>query len=285
MVGKTIGELLNQGVKLLKESNIETPILDAQLILAKILKVDKLFVMTNINQEVSDSIEKKFINDILLRTKGMPVQYIIGSQEFMGLEFKVNNCVLIPRADTEILIEQVLQSVKSDKEYKILDIGTGSGCISISLAKYIKDSQIYSADISKSAIEVAGQNAKTHNVEDKIKFFVGNIFEPIGNNIKFDIIVSNPPYIPTDTIQTLDVNVKQYEPGLALDGGADGLDFYRDIISNAKNYLVSEGMIFLEIGYDQAQSVIKLLKQNDFADINIVKDLAGCDRVVKAKTK
>lgn len=283
MVGSTIKEILDKGVELLRENHIQNPILDAQLILANLLKVDKLYIMTNIDQKISQDIEKNFINDILKRTKNMPLQYIVGLQEFMGLTFNVNSNVLIPRPDTEILVEEVIKKIKPEKNYDILDIGTGSGCISISLAKFIENCQIFSVDISSEALKIAKDNAKLNDVEDKIVFLNGDIFEPFISGEKFDIMVSNPPYIETDVIETLDANVRDYEPRLALDGGIDGMDYYRRIINQADKYLNSNGLIFFEIGFKQANSTINLLKENGFADINIAKDLAGLDRVISAR--
>lgn len=279
-----ISELLKNGVEILKQNNIETPILDAQLLLAHTLDVDKLYIMTNGDKEVSNKNQERFINELNKRAKGMPLQYITEIQEFMGMKFKVNENVLIPRPDTEILIEEILKNVDLEKKYNILDIGTGSGCISISLAKYLKNSDIYTVDISKEATEVAKHNAKINGVEEKIKFFNGDIFEPFDQNKNFfDIIVSNPPYIPTKVVDTLDTNVKDYEPSIALDGGADGLDFYREIISKSSIFFEDKGAIFLEIGYDQANDVTSLLQTSKFFDINIVNDLAGRNRVVTGK--
>lgn len=281
MVEKTISEIIKRGVEVLERSGIENPLLDAQLILGKALKVSRVYILTNLNQKVSLEAKEQFVVDIQKRTQGMPVQYITGVQEFMSLEFKVNADVLIPRPDTEILVEEILKEVNSDKHYEILDIGTGSGCIPISLAKYINNALVHTVDISKAAIEVAKYNAEANGVLDGVKFYKGDIFEPFTDQI-FDIIVSNPPYIPTEVIDTLEKNVKDYEPKSALDGGNDGLKFYRKIIVDAAKYLKSGGMLFFEIGFNQAEDVIKLLKDSNYADIKLVKDLAGRDRVVKS---
>lgn len=283
MVEMAIDQLIRQGAQILRENNVDNPVLDSQLILANVLHVDKLYVMTNFNEIVTKGIEKKFINDIVKRSKGMPVQYIVGMQEFMSLNFKVNENVLIPRPDTEILVEEVIKYANKLSSCRILDIGTGSGCISISLAKYIVNAHVYTVDISEKALEIARHNAKQNGVDHKIEFFVGDSFKPfISRNEVFDIIVSNPPYIPTDDIEHLGVNVKDYEPRAALDGGKDGLDFYRRIITHANEFLTENGLVFFEIGYNQADEVIELFKLNSFDDISITKDLAGRNRAVKA---
>jgi release factor glutamine methyltransferase len=283
VVEKTTRQVLEEGIEILKANNIDNPILDAQIILGNILNIDKLHILIYPEKTVSEENRLDFLNQIKLRADGMPTQYIVGRQEFMNMEFEVNKDVLIPRPDTEILIEEIINRLDNDKEYNILDIGTGSGCISISLAKYLKKALVYTVDISEDATRVAVRNAKKNNVFDKIKFFNGNIFEPFKDeSFQFDIIVSNPPYIPTKVIPTLSTNVKDYEPTLALDGGEDGLNFYREIIKNANKVLKHRGKIFFEIGYDQALSVKGLLEEGDYVDICEVKDLAGLDRVIKA---
>lgn len=284
MVENTIGQLIQKYSTILKNKNIDNPILEAQLLLANILEVEKLYVMTNYLKEVPKHIIEKFETDVELRCGNMPIQYIIGSQEFMSMQFNVNSSVLIPRPDTEILVEEVIRNYNKDSEYNILELGTGSGCIAISLAKIFDNSIVHAVDISIDALKIAQKNAMLNYVESKIKFYNGNLFEPIGESHNyFDILVSNPPYIPKMIIESLNSNVRDYEPRIALDGGDDGLDFYRIICKESKNYLKKSGMIFLEIGYDQAKNVKELLKINNFDDIYVVKDLSGNDRVVTAK--
>ena len=281
MVEKTIGRILKQGVEVLDIAGIENSLLDVQLILGKVMGASRIHILTNPNQKVALESEDQFMLDIHKRAHGMPLQYITGIQEFMSLEFKVSEAVLIPRPDTEILVEEIIKSVNLDKHYEILDIGTGSGCISISLAKYIKNVVIHTVDISKDATEVAVHNSRANGVTDKVNFYNGDVFEPFINQT-FDIIVSNPPYIPTQVIDTLEKNVKDYEPKSALDGGHDGLFFYKKIILEAPKYLNIGGVLYFEIGFNQAADVIKLLNDSNYADINLVKDLAGCDRVIKS---
>lgn len=283
MVDSTIKYLVDYGMKFLKDSHIENPILESQLLLAKNLNVDKLYIMTNPDEKVHEDIIDRFINDVIKKCSGMPTQHITGTQEFMSLNFKVNNSVLIPRPDTETLVEMVIRSILPDKMYNILDIGTGSGCIAISIAKYVENVLVHAVDIKEGTLNLAKENAEGNGVREKISFYRGDIFEPFSNSdVQFDIIVSNPPYIPTESIEHLDTNVKDFEPKIALDGGIDGLDFYRKIIESARKFLKPNGKIFLEIGFDQGKSVAEMLQNEKFTDIVITKDLSGLDRVVQA---
>lgn len=284
----TIKKALEEAVDKLK-SKISTPLLDAQVILCHILQVDRLYLIINKDiiltseqiLEYRELIEKRFC--------GVPVQYITGIQEFMGLEFYLEEGVLIPRPDTEILIEKVLDSIDKDGKYNIIDIGTGSGAITVSLAKYIQNSYIYSIDISQKALNIARKNAMKNDVMSKISFLNGSLFKPledIGISEKIDILVSNPPYIPTRDIDNLQIEVSKFEPKLALDGGEDGLDFYREIINKAPRVLKNNGLIALEVGHDQARRVIKLMEEKEkYVDIEMTKDLAGIERVVSGKVK
>jgi len=249
---------------------------EATAILEFVMKKDRNYILLNQNTELSQE-EEDSVNEILKKRKNnIPLQYILEKAYFMGLEFKVNENVLIPQPDTEILVEQVLNNV-TGKE-KIIDLCTGSGCIAISLKKNLEDCTITASDISDKALEVAQNNAELNNV--KIILKKSNLFENIVE--KFDIIVSNPPYIATDTIPTLSKEV-QNEPVLALDGGVDGLDFYRKIIELSRDYLNNNGKIFLEIGYDQADEVKKLFEENKYKNIEVIKDYGGNDRVVKGE--
>ncbi len=224
----------------------------------------------------------KYNENIDKLIKYIPLQYITNHQEFMKLDFYVDENVLIPRSDTEILVEEVINqcSKNEEKQYKILDLCTGSGIVGISLAKYIKNCEVVCADISKKALEIANKNAKNNNVNN-IKFIYSNMFSNIKD--KFDIIVSNPPYIKREVIEELEKEV-QNEPHIALDGGIDGLDFYKIIINQAYDYLNDTGGLFLEIGYDQREEVTNLLKKSGkFGNIYSKKDLYGNDRIVVAR--
>ena len=205
---------------------------------------------------------------------GEPIQYIIGKQEFMGIDFKVNPSVLIPQPDTEILVERTIEILKHLKEPKVLDLCTGSGAIAVSIAKYVPNSIIFASDISKQALEIARQNDN----ENKVNFVHSNLFENIDG--EFNVIVSNPPYIKTSEIQRLSKEV-QNEPLLALDGGQDGLFFYREIIKQAHKYLEEQGYLCIEIGEDQKEQVITLINNcSYYKNIQAFKDLSGHDRVI-----
>ena len=249
---------------------------EATDILEFVMQKDRNWILINQNIELSQEEEEKVKEILEKRNNNIPLQYILGKTYFMGLEFQVNENVLIPQPDTELLVEEVLNSV-TGKE-KILDLCTGSGCIAISLKKQLEDCEITASDISEKALAVAQNNIELNNV--KINLKKSNLFENFVE--KFDIIVSNPPYIATDVIATLSKEV-QNEPILALDGGVDGLDFYRKIIELSRNYLNDNGKIFLEIGYDQAEQVKKLFEENKYKNIEIIKDYGGNDRVVKGE--
>ena len=219
----------------------------------------------------------RYIDKII---NGKPIQYITNEQEFMKLKFYVDENVLIPQPDTEILVEKVIDEFK-DKEVKILDLCTGSGAIAVSLAKYIKKSNIIATDISNKAIQIAKLNSEKNLVHKKIKFILSDMFKNIKNNT-FDLIVSNPPYVKTDVINNLEKSV-QNEPNIALDGGEDGLKFYKIIAENAYKFLNNNGKLYLEIGFDQKENVINLLQKTyKYNEITCIKDLAGNDRLIIA---
>lgn len=284
----TIEKILKEAVGRLK-AKVSTPLLDAQVILCHILKVDRLYLIVNKDRVLTHKQILEYEGLIQKRACGVPVQYITGIQEFMGLEFYLEEGVLIPRPDTEILIEKILDSIDENDKYNIIDIGTGSGAISVSLAKYVQNSCVYSIDISQKALDIARINAVKNNVLPKINFLKGSLFEPLENiNLleRIDILVSNPPYIPTEDIDTLQIEVSKFEPRPALDGGEDGLDFYRVIIDKAPVYLKNNGLIALEVGHDQARRVVKLMEEKKkYVDIEITKDLADIERVVSARIK
>lgn len=277
-----IKENINYAIKKLRENKIEEPVLTAKILLSFFLGVSKEYLIINQEERVIEQVEQKYKKAIDKIIKGYPIQYITQKQEFMKLNFHVNENVLIPRADTEILVEEVIKYaiIINKEKINILDLCTGSGAIGISLAKYITNSFVTMSDISIEALEVARINVKNNNVENKTKIIQSNLFENI--QAKFDIIVSNPPYIEKNEISKLDINV-QNEPLIALDGGIDGLDFYRKIADNANNYLNENGLLFLEIGYNQKESVTSIIENtNMYKNIECTKDLSGNNRVIKA---
>ena len=272
-----IKELLEYGRNNLIEK--EEPIRISKILLKDLLKVDDSYLVIHFEDEVSKEITENFIQGINLLNSGKPIQYITKNSEFMKMNFYVDKNVLIPQPDTEILVEEVVNICNNENyEYNILDLCTGSGAIGISLAKYIEKSTVTMSDISIKALEIAKKNATQNDVIDKSLFINSDMFENIKD--KFDIIASNPPYIKTEIISTLDKEV-QNEPKLALDGGKDGLDFYKIIANEAWKYLKIYGILAIEIGYDQKEEVIKLLESTGrYKDIYYKKDLNCNNRVI-----
>lgn len=275
-----INELLEIGIEKLKTSQIKEPISIARRIMCFVLKKDKIYLVTNGNEEVEQSTKTEFLEAISKIQKHIPIQYITKKQEFMKMDFYVDENVLIPQPDTEIVVEEAIDIINRNKLSKVLDMCTGSGILAISIAKYTDASKITAVDISEKALEVAEKNAISNDVDTKIKFIKSDMFKNISE--KFDLIISNPPYIRTDVIKTLSEEVKN-EPILALDGGIKGLDFYNIIAENAKKYLNENGYLVLEIGYDQKTEVVNLLEVQEYSEIRVIKDMGGNDRVIVCK--
>lgn len=272
-----VQEALIKGIKTLKEKNIEEASLKARILLASILSCNKEELI--IKSEELFQEEEKYFKGIEKISIGYPVQYLTNNKEFMKMNFYVNENVLIPRNDTEILVEEVIKICKEGNKKEILEMCTGSGIISISLAKYLKNINITGVDVSEKALEIAKKNVKNLLEEENINFIQSDMFENIDK--KFDVIVSNPPYIKTEVIKEYDL---EYEPKIALDGGEDGLKFYRIIIEEGYKYLKENGIIALEIGYDQREDVMNIAKlSKKYNEINCIKDMAGNDRVVIIK--
>ena len=267
-------------------NEIENARLEAEILLCNVLKTNRLNLYLNSDRHLTDDHLFMYKKLIQRRLKGEPIAYIVGSKEFMNFDLTVDENVLIPRPETEILVEAVIDRLKNfSGKIKIADLGTGSGAIAISIAKFIVNVEVEAVDISEKAIDIAKLNAINNNVADKINFHVGDLFDPIVDQ-KFNAIVSNPPYIPSDIINTLQSEVKNYEPRIALDGGIDGLNFYRKIINESPKLLLKNGFIAVEIGYDQANSIKNLIESDgQFDKIEVIKDLAGLDRIVIAKNK
>lgn len=276
-----IKQALEEAKNILKSNNFEDSNIIAKELLSYVLKKDKVYLTINSDTALTDTEYAEFTKYIEQIIDGKPVQYIIQKQEFMGMKFFVNEDVLIPQPDTEILVETVLDICKryGNQSLRILDLCTGSGAIAISLSK-ILNTQVFASDISTKALEVAEKNSVLNN--SKVEFIESNLFEQI-NGEKFDIIVSNPPYIKNEEIKLLSKQV-QNEPYIALSGGEDGLDFYRKIIDEAYKYINKNGYLCLEIGYDQKEDLIKLIKQNENYEYeNCIKDLSNNDRCIIAK--
>lgn len=274
---KNMKELLNWGRETLEQANIEEAGLDAWLLLEYISGISRASYYGNPNQKLTDEMVQTYEDQIYTRAKHIPLQHITGVQEFMGLEFQVNEHVLVPRQDTEILVEEVLKALKAGE--RVLDMCTGSGCILISLLKLTNGISGVGVDISPDALEIAKKNAK--QLEVQAQFKESDVFQSVVGI--FDVIVSNPPYIPTDVIANLQDEVKLYDPMMALDGKEDGLFFYRKIIKGAGKHLSRGGWLYFEIGYDQGYEVAELMEEAGFYDVSVKKDLTGLDRVVSGR--
>ncbi|RKM55633.1 peptide chain release factor N(5)-glutamine methyltransferase [Butyrivibrio sp. X503] len=273
-------DILEKGIETLERAGITEAKLDARLLLEYVCETDHSTLYAHPDREVSEVEEQKYNELLSRREKREPVAYILGKWEFMGLSFNVSKDVLIPEQDTEVLVEEALRYCED--KMRILDLCTGSGCIALSILNYTNDTKAVCTDISEAALKVAKENADILGFNDRIEFIETDLFpeKEIG---KFDVIVSNPPYIRTEVIKTLAPEVKDYEPMLALDGSDDGLIFYKRIIENAGDYLFSSGYLIMEIGYDQAEAVKALLTENGkYHDIEVIADYAGNDRVVRA---
>lgn len=275
----TIKQALIKGVTVLKLEKISTPKLKARLLLQYVLKKPRQYLIVYDNQKLTDKEEQEYLRYVELLTQGEPIEHITHQKEFMKLNFYVDENVLIPRQDTEVLVEEVIKIAKKIRAKKILDLCTGSGAIVISLAKYLENIQLTAVDISRKALDIAMANAKNNHVQDKITFVESNLFQDLRQE-KYDLIVSNPPYIRRKELETLDREVRK-EPRLALDGGEDGLDFYRNIMDKGYEYLKYEGYICLEIGYDQKEEVMQIIKdKKHYMGTYCKKDLYDNDRVV-----
>lgn len=285
-----IKEFLLYATETLKNSDIETPALEAGVMLCHVLKCSRAYLYTH-NDTVLRQDELEELEAFLQkRAANVPLQYLLGETEFMSLTFKVSPAVLIPRQDTEILVEKCIELLRdriklSNEEnsiirsVRVLDMCTGSGCIAVSIAHYCPESRVVACDVSRSALEVAKSNSERAGVQNRLEFRCGDLFEVLDGEERFELIASNPPYIETETVSGLQTEVRNHEPYIALDGGADGLDFYRKIVAEAPKFLIRGGHLAFEIGYNQAESVSRLMEK-DFEEITVLKDLGGNDRVV-----
>jgi release factor glutamine methyltransferase len=285
----TLDSLLIEGTKVLSEAGVEEASLDARYLLFEAFDTDLThFILDRFRVISEDELVLNRMNQYRLmiekRSQRIPLQQITGSREFMGLEFYVNEHVLIPRQDTETLVELILKDFMGGKPV-VLDMCTGSGCIAISLKKLGGFDCVTGVDISEEALTVARRNTDAILGASGITLIESNLFGALGAEQKFDVIVSNPPYIPTEIIKGLQPEVRDFEPMLALDGKEDGLFFYRQLVSDGRRFLNPGGSVYFEIGYDQAEAVSGLLIEAGFAEIRVVKDAAGLDRVVCAVLK
>ncbi|CAN5122955.1 peptide chain release factor N(5)-glutamine methyltransferase [soil metagenome] len=278
----TIKSLLAWTANYLKDKGIDTPRLEAELLLAHALVCKRIDLIVRYDEEPPETARTVFRELVKRRAEHWPTAYLIGLREFFLLQFEVSPAVLIPRPDTETLLMSVLDNVKGSPS--ILDLGTGSGILAVSLAHKLKTATVTAVDISPDALDIAKANAKRHGVQDRVTFLHGDLFAPLPDNVLFDCIVSNPPYVTSSEWATLDEEVREHEPKLALDGGPDGLAFYRRIANDAVKYLKPGGLLCVEIGNTQDESVRTLFDAADgLSVVKSVKDAAGRPRVVIAR--
>ena len=271
-------EVYTEGKNRLQKAGVQSYEFDARQLLFFVFSIDANQYLLNQSMPLSEEEEKKvnsYFEAIQKRSEKIPLQYITGEQNFCGLDFYVNENVLIPRLDTEVLVEKILEY--EEPRQRVMDMCTGSGCIAITLQK-LGGFQVMAVDISEEALTLARKNAQRNQAQ--VTFFQSNMFDQLSNTSKVDVIVSNPPYIESKVVDELDDEVKKYEPRLALDGMEDGLHFYRILAREGKRFLNEGGRLYVEIGFDQAEAVKEIFGAQGFLDIQVYKDLAGLDRVV-----
>jgi len=277
----TVIEAINLSTDYLAKKNIESPRINAEHLLAHILKCKRLNLYLSFDRPLKDDEVNNYRELLVRRSKAEPLQYIVGNVEFYGLEFDVNPAVLIPRPETELLVEKIIQNLKDENNLRILDVGTGSGNIAVALAKNIVNCEIIGIDISKEALKIAQTNAEKNGVSDKISFKKMDIFNTDNfTDGSFNILVSNPPYISIEEYPQLRPELIVYEPRVALTDNADGLQFYRSISEKAQSLLKENGKIYFEMGMGQASAIAKILEENSFRDIRIDKDYSNIERII-----
>ncbi|MDD2585146.1 MAG: peptide chain release factor N(5)-glutamine methyltransferase [Syntrophomonadaceae bacterium] len=274
-----VKDLLEWTTRYFREKGIDEPRLEAEVLLAHILGKNRVYLYTNYDAPVNQHEREKFRESIKRRVKREPLAYIVGYKEFMSLEFRVSPAVLIPRPETELLVENVLDIITESDHARICDVGTGSGAIAISIAFYNHEASVYAVDLSEDAVGIARENATRHNVNIDLR--QGDLLQPFTGEKQFDVIVANLPYIPENEYRELDTGIIRYEPVGALVAPGDGLDLYRQLVPRAFEMLAPGGYLLVEIAYNQGAAALNLMQA--FKDKEIIKDLAGHDRVVKAR--
>ncbi len=284
----TVENILKSTQSVLEKSGLVNPLQETELILSKALGLNRSGLYLHFDKRLGKGQVEYFLDMVEKRMKGEPLAYILGEQPFRQINLEVNRDVLIPRAETELVVERALRIAKSlkSKPVKAMDLGTGSGAIALSLAKELTDVEVWATDISPIALELAKKNGRKNGTNGKVSFIESNLFASFGPEhfATFDLIISNPPYIRRSELNTLPLEVKDFEPLVALDGGEDGLDFYRRIIPRSANFLKGGGHLLLEIGYTQAKEVSTIVMETDDFDwIDVSKDYCGLDRVAVAR--
>lgn len=290
-MAQTLLETLNSATSLLKEKNLPNPRSTSELFLSSILNLKRVDLYLNREKILSEKEKDKLFFYVKERISGKPIQYIIGYTGFFGLEFKTDSRAMIPRPETETLVNEVIQHFKmlkiESEPKKIIDIGTGSGVIAITLAYELKNSFVYATDISKDALELALENAKIFKVEKRIEFVLGDLFDPLRNkNLvnSFDCIVSNPPYVKDSDYKNLDKEIKDFEPEIAFLCGDDGIKFHKKIAKEGVKYLKKGGLLGLEVALGDAERLVDITFSNSYHEVKTIKDLAGIKRVVLASS-
>jgi len=282
----TVLESINLSTQFLNEKGIESPRTNAELLLANILVCKRLELYLSFDRPLSEAELHKYGGHIKRRGNFEPLQYITGKVEFYGLELKVNSSVLIPRPETELLVENILNQFPKEKKLIILDIGCGSGNIAIALAANLPEAKIVSTDVSADALKVAQENSERHNVSRRIKFVKHNILKNDLNNFPmFDIVVSNPPYVSKESFSSLQREIKDFEPGIAVTDNADGYTFFRTISEKASAKLKENGKLFFEVAQGQSEEVKDIMDKNNFKNIRVIKDYQSIDRVIFGERK
>ena len=280
----TVARLLDWTAKYLTDKGSESPRLDTEVLLAHSLGCKRIDLYTRHDEVVTDDSRQRFKALIRQRIEGCPVAYLVGRKEFYSLEFEVSRAVLIPRPDTETVVEECLKLAKAMTEPTILDVGTGSGCLAVTVAKYCKQARVTAVDISAEALEVATRNAAKHGVAERIRFVQGDLFAPLAEGEAFDFVLSNPPYIPHGDIAGLAAGVRDFEPHVALDGGRDGLEMLGRLVAGAPARLKSSGYLIVEIGSPQEKPAReRILAVPGFELAKTVHDSAGHPRVLRAR--
>jgi release factor glutamine methyltransferase len=286
----TILNLIRWTDEFFRGEGLTTPRLDAEVLLAETLGMDRVGLYTHFDQPLQKEELARFKKLIRRRVQHEPVAYIIGQREFWSLAFKVTPDVLIPRPETEILVAEALKVLacpeQKERNFRILEIGTGSGAISVALAKELPAASLVATDLSEKALSIAQENAFRHGVHQRIHFLQGDLFRPLGDGFTFELIITNPPYIAHDDFPSLPPEVRDFEPRVALDGGKDGLTFFRRVLSRVGEFLSPEGWFLAEIGAGQEQKIRQMAQGNpELACGDFVPDLSGIKRVFKAQKK
>ena len=274
----TIADVLKQAAARLRDAAVPNDLLDAQTLLAHALGKDRTYLIINFNETLADDLQTKYQSFIERRAAGEPLQYIVGHQEFYGLEFEVTPAVLIPRPETELIVEETIRLAANITEPVIIDVGTGSGCIAVTLARELEAARVMATDISAAALQVARRNAAKHDLSARIQFLETNLLNGIA--VKADFIVSNPPYIAPHELPTLQREVRDWEPHTALTDFADGLQFYRRLLDEAPAHLKPNGYLIFEMGYQQAETIKAFVDRTIWGDPKALRDLQGIKRTL-----